>query len=196
MRPTRDRSEDRQSRRGFTLIEVMVAVAIIGILAAIAIPIFRGYVLESKITEVTTNLQGILEAQEAYFVRFRQYTADLPLCPPGATPGANQNWPQDMATTCAQGWEMLGWRPDAPVYFQYQTFSLYDNAGQRVQLPSALPAGGWGVDWTTEFSNDLNDIQPWCAVQAIGDTDGDGANVTFRSNSYNHAIFRDNRDEF
>jgi type IV pilus assembly protein PilA len=178
----------QKGRSGFTLIEVMVAVAIIAILAAVAIPVFRNYVLRSRMTEVTTNIQGILEAEETYFIRFRQYTADLPLCPPGATPGANQNWPQNMGLTCGLGWELLGWRPDTPVYFQYEVFSLYNNAGQRAFLPSTLPAGGWGVDWTTEFANNLVDIEPWCAVRATGDTDGDGAPVTFYSNSFNHKI--------
>ena len=104
-----------------------------------------------------------------------------------------------MVADCGQGWALLGWRPDGGVYFQYQVFSLYNNAGQRVQLPAALPnlpEPGWGVDWGTEFSANLNDIQPWCAVQAVADTDGNNVDVYFRSNSYNHKIFRFPDDQY
>ena len=73
----------RRSRRqvGITLMETMVVVVIIGILAAIAIPVYRSYVFRSKASEVFTNLQGIRDKQEAYFERFGWYTDDVPFHP-------------------------------------------------------------------------------------------------------------------
>ncbi|WP_043419318.1 pilin [Cupriavidus basilensis] len=52
----------RRAQKGFTLIELMIVVAIIGILAAIAIPQYQDYVTRSKWTEVYTNVQPLKQA--------------------------------------------------------------------------------------------------------------------------------------
>jgi|SaaInl7_100m_RNA_FD_contig_51_467945_length_658_multi_8_in_0_out_0_1 type IV pilus assembly protein PilA len=52
--------------RGFTLIELMIVVAIIGILAAIAIPNFVKFQCRSKRSEAKTNLKGLYVAMESY----------------------------------------------------------------------------------------------------------------------------------
>ncbi len=52
--------------KGFTLIELMIVVAIIGILAAIAVPNFVKFQCRSKQSEAKTNLKSIYVAQESY----------------------------------------------------------------------------------------------------------------------------------
>ncbi len=57
----------KKGKKGFTLIELMIVVAIIGILAAIAIPNFLRFQAKSKQSEAKTNLGGIFTAQTSYF---------------------------------------------------------------------------------------------------------------------------------
>jgi len=62
-----------RSKKGFTLIELMIVVAIIGILAAIAIPNFLRFQAKSKQSEAKTNLGGIFTAQISYFGEHNYY---------------------------------------------------------------------------------------------------------------------------
>ena len=57
----------KKGKKGFTLIELMIVVAIIGILAAIAIPNFLRFQAKSKQSEAKTNLGGIFTAEIAFF---------------------------------------------------------------------------------------------------------------------------------
>ncbi len=57
----------KKGKKGFTLIELMIVVAIIGILAAIAIPNFLRFQAKSKQSEAKTNLGGIFTAETAFF---------------------------------------------------------------------------------------------------------------------------------
>jgi len=66
-----------RKNKGFTLIELMIVVAIIAILAAIAIPNFMSFVSKTKRTEVKSNLEAIFKAEIAYFGEFNTYSTSF-----------------------------------------------------------------------------------------------------------------------
>jgi|GEM_PF-127350 len=67
-----------QSRSGFSLVELMVVVAIIGILATIAVPNFQRFTARAKQANAKTELTGIFTAQKAFFTEYSQYHGHLP----------------------------------------------------------------------------------------------------------------------
>lgn len=68
----------RNSRSaGFTLIELMIVVAVIGILAAIALPSYRSYVVRAARVEAQTELLELAGLQEKIFLNDNQYSASV-----------------------------------------------------------------------------------------------------------------------
>ena len=66
-----------KNQKGFTLIELMIVIAIIGILAAIAIPQFSAYRKRSYNSAAQSDLKNATTAQEAYFVDNQTYASAI-----------------------------------------------------------------------------------------------------------------------
>jgi prepilin-type N-terminal cleavage/methylation domain-containing protein len=61
--------------RGFTLLELMIALVVIAVLAAIAIPSYEDYVMRGKIAEAVSNLSTVRVAMEKYYADEHFYNA-------------------------------------------------------------------------------------------------------------------------
>ena len=66
-----------KSVRGFSLVELMIVVAIIGILAAIAIPNFTRFQTKSRQSEARADLSAIYAAQKAFAAEWQQFYGDF-----------------------------------------------------------------------------------------------------------------------
>jgi prepilin-type N-terminal cleavage/methylation domain-containing protein len=75
-----------KDEKGFTLIELLVVVAIIGILAAIAIPQFSAYRSQGFNARASSDLRNLATAEEAYFAANAAYNSD-----PGTLTGFKQS---------------------------------------------------------------------------------------------------------
>ena len=101
------------NRKGFTLVELMIVVAIIGILAAIAIPNFVDMQYRAKRAEVPSNVDGIKTAELAYEASFDQFVSQS-TGHPNSSPNKQQR-----AWTSGSSFDTLGWGPDGNVRGSY-----------------------------------------------------------------------------
>jgi len=135
---------NRGAPRGFTLIELMIVVIILGVLAAIAVPSFLQPFHYSKTSEVQALLRDIGAKQEAFKAEFGQYlnvsgTMDFAKRRPAAAPRSDFGWvdwtPVD-GDPIDDAWKRLGFRPQSAVRFGYVVV-----AGLPGVTVSGVPAG-------------------------------------------------------
>lgn len=123
--------------KGFSLVELMIAVAIIGILAAIAGPMYMKYVRKSRTSEAISNLGAIAMFEETYFAENSSYVTAV-ANPSGTVPSPSDTGGRKLFSTSATGWSLLGrvLPHNTPVFFQYEI-----RAGQFTSAGTATTGG-------------------------------------------------------
>ncbi|MBI4937843.1 MAG: type IV pilin protein [Nitrosomonadales bacterium] len=81
-----------RAQRGFTLIELMIVVAIVGILALIAVPSYRQYVVKANRAAAESFIMSVTNKQEQYMLDARQYAATLALLGMAAPEDVSKNY--------------------------------------------------------------------------------------------------------
>jgi type IV pilus assembly protein PilE len=67
----------RQRSAGFTIVEIMIVIVVVGVLMLIALPGYQQQSLKTKRALAKSELQGLMARQEQYFVNNRQYATSL-----------------------------------------------------------------------------------------------------------------------
>jgi type IV pilus assembly protein PilA len=186
--------------RGITLIELMIVVAIIGVLAVLAAVGYGRWISASKMAEATNMVAAIRNGQENYYSQTARYLdVSKTLNNGDLFPAKNPNngktpWAGDCGwCNVVGGFQKLGVKSDKPVYFGYATV-----AGDETKDPAARGAQfmskGTGVDWSAE-NGGAAFTKPWFIAAALADTNGNGKYAGVCATSFGKRVIVDNEGE-
>jgi len=179
----------RAKPHGYTLIELMIAVAIVGILATLAVYGVRKYLLAAKTAEPIEIINSVRAAQESYkdetfkYLNVSAMSSYFPFDDDDELKGKAKGWGAGDPDTLKR-WDELGVRPSTSVQFGYACTAEENgtppSAATLRVATSPLPASPTG--W-------------WYVVRAAGDRDGNDKLAVLIGASFSDHLYSENDTE-
>ena len=173
--------------RGFTLVELMVVVMLVGILASVGVSYFRSEVAASKTSEAAAVIQAIRAAEEAYRSENQTYldvSTEGAWYPSGTFGRTVRTWEQKAGTHADLArWQLLGPRVTQPVMFGYLVY-----AG----APGIRPTKAMYLTNNPNFGTPTG---PWYIIQARADADSNGVFCNGAATSFSTDVFFEGEGE-
>ena len=127
----------KKLQKGFTLIELMIVVAVIGLLASIGYPNYKDYVTRGKIAEATSQLSDGRIKMEQYFQDNRTYNNTLS---PATAPAVTSNFSYSLSSLTASTYMISASGSGAMTGF---TYTIDQNNAKQTSATN-----GWGTSTT------------------------------------------------
>ncbi len=181
------RSKRTAARSAFTLVELMIAVAIIGVLAVLAIVGFRKYLNAAHSSEAVNIIGAIKAAQESYRAETLSYldvSTTLDTFYPRADPNDKKiGWGGNGNNV--DKWRILNVDTGGPVLYSFATIAGLPN--------QTVPTGAIKTVQKPTFP--AAPVEPWYLIQAVGDVDDDNVNFYAIASSFSADVYMENDDE-
>lgn len=190
VRPVQARRPMHRRRRGFTLVELMVVVALVGILASVGVMLFRNHVFNTRTVEAMTMMQSIRAAEETWRAENGAYLdvsdTNSDFYPVG-TPNRTLRTFYDPASTHpdAPKWRLLNPTVSGPIQFVYTV---------KAGPPLTTIAPPITAQQPT-FPTAANQTEPWYIIQAKGDTNADLVESFYVATSLNAEVLKEREGE-
>jgi prepilin-type N-terminal cleavage/methylation domain-containing protein len=188
------RTNRKGSRRAFTLVELLITVAIVGVLSTLAVVGYRKAIVRARLSEATAMVTAVASAQERYRGEFGSYLnvsttlgykGNTGVLCPSPEAQKRKTW-SPASCTGGTSWVALAVQNAGALSFGYST-----TAGAAGTPPTDVITTSTGtMTWPTAATL----TREWYVVTAAADTDGDGKWSTVVSASWTNDAYVDDND--